>query len=308
MLKKNLRGLARRTVMQLAKWRLLSGRKASILLHRILLGRFPDLNPPKDLNEIIIFLSHYTDISDWPRLADKYAVREYVREKIGDHILVPLYQAADTPDDIDFDALPQSFVVKITDGFARNIIIRDKSQADISGIKKKLKKWMTEKHIGDEPHYLKIKRKIIVEQLLPGPMEGIAPVDYKFICVNGTPLYCLACSNRDMTTFRSQFTLYRLPGWEDTDGITPGWESKEGVSKPELLNEMMEYAGILSKGFPLVRIDLYQVEGKIYFGEITFTSCAGREMKIKQEMLTEIGQKVDLSKAHIITDKILSRK
>lgn len=290
-----LNSLARRTVRQLGKWRLLSPVKCSILLHRIILGRYPDITGHKDMNEVILYLTHRTDISAWPRLADKFAVRDFVAEKAGNDILVPLYAVADSPDEIDFDSLPQSFVIKTTDGFARTLIVKDKSSIDIPSIKKKLRKWMRERHVGDEPHYLKIKRRLIIERLLPG-LNGHAPVDYKFICINGEPRYCLACSERSMETFRSKFTLYRLPEWTDTDGITPGWESDTGVQRPATLEKMMEISRILSKDLPFVRIDLYEVENKVFFGEITLTSCAGREMKITRKMLDEIGAQVDLSK------------
>ena len=288
-----LKSVARRLVRQLAKWGLLPPRLTSVLLYRIILGKYPNIDNPGDMNEVILHLLFNGDTSGWSELADKYAVRSHVASKIGEDVLVPLYQIADSPDQIDFDALPDSFVIKTTDGFFHTIIVKDKKQTDLKKIKKKLAKWMREKTIGDEYHYEAIKRRLIIERLLPGP-NGTAPIDYKFICVNGEPLYCLACSNRSMETFRSEFTLYRLPEWEDTDGISPGYESKTGVEKPERLNEMMEYAAILSEGFPLVRIDLYQVEGKVYFGEITLTSAAGREMKIKQKLLTEIGGKVRL--------------
>ena len=284
----------RRSVRQLGKWRLLPAETSAKLLYRIILDRKPDIDRPEDMNEVILFLTHRTDISRWPLLADKYAVRSFVEEKLGKDVLVPLYQVVDKPEDIDFEKLPDAFVIKTTDGFARTMIIKDKASVSRKDLIRKLRKWMAEKHVGDEPHYLKIRRRLIVEQLLPGEGDS-APIDYKFICVNGEPMYCLACSNRSMETFRSEFTLYRLPDWIDTDGISPGWESKHGVEKPEMLEKMMEYSKILAKEFPFVRIDLYQVEGKIYFGEITFTSAAGREMKIKRRMLDEIGRLVDLS-------------
>lgn len=289
-----LKSISRRAVRQLGKWRLLSPETTARYLSRIILDVNPDLDNPSDMNEVILFLSLRTDTSEWPGLADKYNVRNFIENKIGSDILIPLYQVVDSPEEINFEELPDSFVIKTTDGFARTLIIKDKNIISQKKIIKKLNKWMREKHVGDEPHYLKIRRRLVIEKLLPGKNNS-APIDYKFICINGEPLYCLACSNRSMETFRSEFSLYRLPDWTDTDGISPGWESKDGVEKPELLEKMMEYSRILAKGFPLVRIDLYQVEGEIYFGEITFTSAAGREMKIKQKMLDEIGKQVVLT-------------
>lgn len=282
--------ICRRAVRQLGKWRMISPRRTSVLLYRIAIGRSPDLDNPRDMNEKILALSFGSDTSRWSLLADKYGVREELTAMgLGD-ILVPLYQVADSADELDFDSLPDSFVLKTTDGFSRTLVVRDKNKANLDGIRSTLRKWMKERSVGDEPHYSRIRRRIIAEKLLPAP-EGFGPTDYKIICCNGEPLYCLACSNRSMKTFRSEFKIYGLPDWQDLHGISAGWEGG-GVKAPVHLDEMMKRARIIAREFPLVRVDFYEVEGRIWFGEVTFTSAAGREVKLTQKILDEIGDKV----------------
>ncbi len=282
--------ICRRAVRQLGKWRMISPKRTSVLLYRIAIGRSPDLDNPRDMNEKILALSFGSDTSRWSVLADKYGVREELAAMgLGD-ILVPLYQVADSADEMDFDSLPDSFVLKTTDGFSRTLVVRDKNKADLDGIRSTLRKWMKERSVGDEPHYSRIQRRIIAEKLLPAP-EGFGPTDYKIICCNGEPLYCFVCSNRSMTTFKPDLKIYGLPDWRDLHGITEGLEGAD-VPPPVHLELMMKYSRLLAREFPLVRIDFYEVEDRVWFGEVTFTSSAGRMVELKQELLTEIGDKV----------------
>lgn len=285
-----LSSICRRTVRQLGKWRMISPELTSVLLYRIAIGRFPNLDDPRDMNEKILALSLRGDTSRWSVLADKYGVRRELEEMGLGKILVPLYQVADSAEEIDFEALPDSFVLKTTDGFSRTLVVRDKKKEDLNNVRETLRAWMRERSVGDEPHYSRIRRRIIAERLLPAP-AGYGPTDYKIICCNGEPLYCLACSNRSMKTFRSEFKIYSLPDWRDLHGISEGWEGGD-VAAPDHIGEMMEYARLIAREFPLVRVDFYEVEGRVWFGEVTFTSAAGREVKLTPEMLSEIGGKV----------------
>lgn len=292
MMKRMASSLWRRTVRQLGKWRVLSPRLTSVCLYRIAVGRMPDLDNPRDMNEKILALSFRTDTSRWSVLADKYGVRKELEGMgLGD-MLIPLYQVADSADGIDFDALPDSFVLKTTDGFSRTLVVRDKAACDRGEIRRTLRRWMSERSVGDEPHYGRIKRRIIAERLLPSP-EGYGPTDYKIFCCDGEPLYCLVCSNRCMDTFRSEFKIYSLPDWRDLHGISKGWEGGQ-CTAPVHLEEMMARARVIAKEFPLVRVDFYEEEGRVWFGEVTFTSAAGREVKLTQEMLSEIGSRVTM--------------
>lgn len=265
----------------------------SRLLYRIEIGYFPDLRNPRDLNEVTLAMQFGTDTRRWSELADKWAVRDFVARRIGQEALVPLYQVADTVDEIDFDSLPDSFVIKTTDGFAKTLIVDDKNKADIPAIRRKLKRWMRERLVGDEPHYMRIRRRLIIEKLLP-IHDGKGPVDYKIFCCDGEPICCLTSGNRDIKTFKSDFNLYSLPDWKDTGGIVPQLVCAEGTPRPQFLELMLTYARRLSEGFPLVRIDLYEEEGKVYFGEITFTNGAGRARMFTNESLREIATHVKL--------------
>lgn len=287
------KSLFRRGVRQLNKWRLISPELTSRLLYFNVFGRFPDIDNPKDLNEKILAQAFRGDTSGWSELADKYAVRAYVEEKgLGD-ILVPMYGVWDTVEDIDFDSLPDSFVLKTTDGTARNIIVKDKSSLNPEAVRKQLRRWMDEKRINDEPHYQGIKRRIIAEHLLATD-DGLAPTDYKIYCIGGRAEYCLACVNRDMRTFRGNFALFKLPEWRNINGIAENWKTDKMVRRPVHLEAMIDYAVRLAGDFPLVRVDFYEEEGKVFFGEMTFTSFAGRAEVFTQSMLCEIGDKVQL--------------
>lgn len=277
----------------MSKYRLISPLNASRLLYRFVIGRFPNLENPHDLNEKVIYLTHFSDTERWSEMADKYAVRGYVTETVGEDILIPLLQVADNPDEIDFDLLPSQFVIKTTDGFSRTLIVKDKSSLDVMAVRKMLRKWMRERLIGDESHYLRINRRLVIEQLL-ADSEGKIPTDYKFFCFDGEPLYCQACSNRNLTTLKSEFSVYRLPQWEDTRGVVEDGECREGAPKPVTLEKMMEISRKLAAPFKLARIDLYELDGKVYFGEVTMSAAAGRQKKFKQWLLDEMGEKVEL--------------
>ena len=287
------RSLSRRFVRQMGKWRVFPPLLTSRLLYRIKIGRFPDMRNPRDLNDVVMALQFGTDTRLWSELSDKWAVRDFVARRLGPDALVPLYQVADSVDEIDFYSLPDSFVIKTTDGYAKTLIVADKSKADIEAIRRRLRRWMRERLVGDEPHYLRIRRRIIIEKLLPG-RDGYAPADYNFFCCDGEPLFCQTSGHRDMVTFNSDFNVYRVPEWTDTGGVVPECVCAAGTPRPASLETMMEYARRLSEGFPLVRVDLYEVEGKVLFGEMTFTTAAGRTDVFRPGLMREIASHVTM--------------
>lgn len=292
------RGL-RRCVQIAARKRIFSARTAACLLHRIEIGRFPDIDNPRDLNEKILWLEFNTDTSEWTRLADKIHVRDYVAQKgLGD-ILVPLI-ATYTPDaDIDFDALPDSFVIKSNNGSAQSIIVDDKSKADFDAIREKIGSWFRGKNFAyatAEPHYLRIKPQILIEARLQTPDSSL-PADYKFLCIDGKVTCCQVCSERNSKDFHCLFGLYDVDNWKEIPDSTPDYiHLKKAWPRPAGLEKMIKCAEILSAGFPFVRIDLYDIDGKVYFGEMTFTPAAGRMVSINQRMLAVLGPGLDLSR------------
>lgn len=297
------KSIARRSVRFLASLRLLSPKMTAILLHRIQLGRWPDLHNPKDLNEKIMWLEFNTDTSPWSRLADKYEVRSYLQEKGLGRYLLPLYGVYDSVDEIDFEKLPDSFAIKSTNGCGQTILVRNKKDISLKSLRTTIARWARKNHglSSAEPHYTHIPKRIIAEKLLPAP-DGSAsatPVDYKFMCYDGKPLYCLVCTNRETRHFHTLLTLFSIPLWEKIEGaVTPGQNEHKDIEKPDSLEEMISCAEMLSKGFPFVRVDLYNINGKVFFGEMTFTPAASRNDSFVPKYLHALGDPIKLPQPH----------
>ena len=254
---------------------------------------------PQDLNEKINWLKVYGDTSMWPNLADKYNVREYLKDKGLSSILVPLYGKWDSVDELDFRSLPPQFVLKTNHGSGEIMVVKDKSKLDVGEVKSSFRIWLKEKYgfLQGEPHYLKIKPVIIAEELLVEKNNSFSTslVDYKVWCFNGKP-YCIwACYSR--TKDGTYVGTYDL-NWN----YHPEWSVftnhyKNGgpvVTKPKSFDKMMEAAAILSEGFPQVRVDFYDVDGKLYFGEMTFTSNGGYMQFYTDDFLLQMGKQIIL--------------
>lgn len=265
-------------------------------------GRFLDLKNPKDLNEKIHWLSLYTDTTEWTLCADKYAVRNFVEERGLSNILVGLYGKWDHVSEIDWDALPQRFVLKTTNGSGTVLLVKDKSSLDIEKTKPILEKWMKKK-IGEQTtefHYQNIVPRIIAEEYIEqsdeDSMLSTSLIDYKIWCFNGRAYYTWTCTNRVLgCTYVSMFDREWNYHPEMSVFNEHYREAKQLVPKPEKLEEMLEVAEKLSEGFPEVRVDLYYANNKIYFGELTFTSLGGTMDFYTREALLSMGQLIDLS-------------
>ena len=255
-------------------------KKLASMKYRKKFGKALDWNNPRDLNEKINWLKFHSDTTSWTRLADKYAVREYVKECGLEDILVPLYGRWDNANDIDFDSLPDSFVLKTNHGYSTNIIVKDKSKLDISKARKLLNKWAGKRYglAQSEPHYYGIKPYIIAEKLLVEKNNTFSStlVDYKIWCFNGKPQSIWVCYSR---TEESVYVAEYDTEWHyhpECSVFTKYYrDGGDIVPKPDNLDKLLEVAAKLSAGFPQVRVDFYNIDGHIYFGEMTFTCAAG---------------------------------
>lgn len=285
----------RRSVQILAGRGLLTPIAAAKLLHLAECRRWPDIRNPRDFNEKIMHMEFYSDTSAWSRLADKVAVRDFVASKGLADILIPLYGVYRTADEIDFDALPDSFVIKSNNGSAQAVVVDDKSAADQAAIKHAASHWF-DRQFGiatAEPHYTRISPLIMAEKRLPTP-DGSLPIDYKFHCFAGRPINCLVCSGRNTDDFHSHFNLYNTEPWSElTDCVKQRYRASESFPMPEKLPEMLQIASRLSEGFPFVRIDLYEVEGKVWFGEMTFTPTSCRMDWLTRDALLRFGELIN---------------
>lgn len=270
------------------------------MIFRSVMGYDMSWDNPQDLNEKINWMKIYSDTSEWTRLADKYRVREYIEERGYGELLVSLYGKWDRVEDIDWDSLPEKFVMKMNNGSGDILICRDKSQLDIKSWKKKFRKLLRQDFgiTMGEIHYSKMKPCIIAEELLDNTKQSIKStslVDYKVWCFNGEVNYIWACYNRNKDSV--QVALYDTnwtPHLEHCVNTNHYLVSTTGVPRPSTLNQMIKAASDLSKGFPQVRIDFYEVDGKLYFGEMTFTSNAGYMDFYTRNFMLELGKKVKL--------------
>ena len=275
-----------------------------------------NLKNPKDLNEKILWLAINTDTREWSRLADKYLVRDYIHECGLDKILVPLYGVWDKAKEVDFDKLPQSFIMKSTNGSCSNIIVRDKSKISKNQFIEKVKEIEDKKvlvtGVGDL-HYLRNKSRIIAEGLLENDEVSAqyseTLIDYKIWCLNGRAEYIWVCMNRFVHNKDGAEVLTYDRDWNphpEYSVWSNDFSQAQPMPKPANFEGMLAAAERLCKGFPVVRCDLYNLNGKIYFGEMTFTSLGGMMDFYTPEFLRICGDKIDLSLAS--TDNKLSAK
>ena len=265
---------------------------ASEQSYRQIMGKPLDLNNTRTFAEKLYWLKIFDATPIKSRLADKYLVRSWVAEKIGDEYLIPLLGVWDDFDDINFDDLPDQFVLKCNHGSAMNIICRDKKTFDMQNAREKLNAWLAFDFATWflELHYSRIDRKIIAEKFLSdGTASDIN--DYKFWCFDGRVEYVQVDRNRSTDHVQKFYSV----DWEPLDMIISGHKLDTAVSeKPPMLEKMLKIAETLSVGFGIVRVDLYCLGDKIYFGEMTFTPLAGYIQWKPQEVDHLIGNLVKL--------------
>ena len=255
-----------------------------------------DWKNPKTLNEKINWMKFNTDTTEWTRLADKYLVREYVKERIGETALPKLYAVWRSADEIDFSKLPKKFILKTNHGCHTIMPVLDKDKMDVNIVKRQFNVWMKKQYGYDtaEPHYMKIKPMIIAEELLDNDATfTTALADYKVYCFDGKPFCILVCTDRNGA--QSTFSYFDCD-WNPLHNVLN--EKLKGsdvaIPKPDCLKLLLEYASILAKGHPQVRVDFYITHGKIYFGEMTFTSEGGYDGDITKEFCIEMGKHITL--------------
>ena len=255
-------------------------------------GKKLNLKNPQTFNEKLQWLKLYGDERLMIQCADKYRVREYVERKGCPEILNELYSVYDSAEQIDFSTLPTSFVLKTTDGCGTNIICKDKNELDEDAARQKLHYWMTHKYGWEtaEIQYLRIKPKIICEKIIE-TSDGTLPNDFKFFCFNGEPKFFYYGYDRENGFKKLHCDLE----WNVID-ITKekATLSPTEAMKPSCFDEMVRYARVLSQGIPFVRVDFYDSNGKVVFGEMTFTPTAGMSEIYTEEAALEMGKMIQL--------------
>mgnify|MGYP004518270135 CR=1 FL=1 len=258
--------------------------------YAIKLRRKLNLKTPQRYTEKIQWYKLNYRNEKMPICVDKYRVREYIKEKGLDNILVDLYGIYDRPEDIDFSKLPEKYIIKTTNGSGTNIICKNKNLINEIEIRSRLKSFLKQSSAsaGREWAYSYVKPHIIVEQLLENSMSVDSTInDYKFLCFNGRPEYIVL----DVDRFTNHRRNIYDTNWNDLHISSDCSCIEEYCEKPENLKDMLHIAEILSKDFPAVRVDLYSVEGKIYFGELTFFPWSGYVQFLPDSFDFKMGEK-----------------
>lgn len=261
------------------------GKKSANLIYKKVFHHNVNWDSPHDLIEKIYWLQLNTDTSMWSFCADKFKMREYVTSKGYEQYLPKLYGHWYDVDSIDFNPLPDSFVLKINNGCGNVIFCEDKNKINIAEIKKQLFEWLSHPfgYIGAQYHYLRIQPCFLAEELLSNDSEkygfsSSSIVDYKVWCINGKPESILVVFNRNKTGYC--LDLYDT-SWKRIDNNlkkTNNGHSRvqdQMVPKPICLEKMLEIAASLASPFPEVRVDFYQVNGLPVIGELTFSTGYG---------------------------------
>lgn len=241
------------------------------LIYRLIFRRKLNLKEPRTYTEKLNWCKLHWRSSLAVTCTDKITVRDYVAGKIGSEYLIEQYGCFDSFDAIDFNSLPERFILKPSNGSGDVFVCRDKSSLDLKKAQKTLEK-NKKRHFSSKTKewvYYNLPDRIVAERLLE-PSQGAAVRDYKFFCFQGEPQFFLVGTDRDSDLRFSYFDMDFKPL-----PVRCGHDCKTGIEKPEHFQEMVEIARELSVDFPHVRVDLYEEEGRVYFGELTFFHYGG---------------------------------
>lgn len=246
-------------------------------LFKLEMGYELNLENPQTFSEKLQWLKLYNRKPEYTQMVDKYAVKEYVANIIGEEYIIPTLGVWDRVEDIDFDKLPNQFVLKTTHGGGNTgvVICKDKSTFDKNKAKIRLASSLKSdiyKSLREWP-YKAVKKRIIAEVLIESKDGGDLP-DYKFFCFNGEPKYCQVIAGRETGTTTID--------WYDREWNHQLFHepknypfSEKGHKRPNCLNEMWSLATKLSQGQPFLRVDFYEIDNAIKFGELTFFPTSG---------------------------------
>lgn len=255
-------------------------------------GKHLELDNPSEFVEKLQWLNLNLYTEKYKDFVDKYEVRDYVKDKIGADYLVDFIAIYDDVDKIDFESLPNQFALKGTHGSGYNVIVDDKSKINIPEVKQTLKKYLDSNYYYKykETIYKDVEPRILAEHYLDqSDSENI--IDFKFFCIHGEPKYIWVKTFSD-GKFRNCY--YDLE-WNKLTGDTNKKDYlSKNIPKPKNLNELISIAKKLSQDFIFIRVDLYSINGKIYFGELTFFPYAGLKRITVERLNKELGDLMEL--------------
>lgn len=280
---------------RLGVFKKISDKKYLEMKYKRLMRKELNLSEPRTFNEKLQWLKIYDHNPQYSIMVDKYDAKKYVQERIGEQYIIPSYGVWDKFADIDFDKLPDRFVLKCTHNSGNVIICKDKSQLNLEKCQEILNKSLKRDYFesGREWPYKNVKPRIIAEKYMEN-VNGEEISDYKIQCFSGKADHILVCVDRFTETGVKYHYFDRewnyLP-YCPYEGIT---KENINVKRPEKLEEMIKIAEKLSEGLPQLRVDLYLVNDQIYFGEMTFFTNSGFDRTITKEADMILGEKLKL--------------
>jgi hypothetical protein len=278
------------------------------LLYKGLYNREINLDNPKTYTEKLNWLKLYDRKPAYTKMVDKYVVRDMISNTIGKEYLIPLIGGPwESADDIDFHNLPNQFVLKCNHDCGSVYICKDKNEIDYDLVSRRFEMKLKANfyYMHREWVYKNVPPRVIAEEYIQENSSG-GLTDYKFFCFHGEPKIVLIEFNRDKAAFFKSppSNYYLINGWENLNFNTPNVTDKDIMNPtPKCLPEMLDIARTLSRNLPHVRIDLYDIDGRIYFSEITFTNFGGFPMSIPEEWDKRMGSWIDLSELRGRSDK-----
>ena len=255
--------------------------------------RFFKKNRANYFGEKIQWMKLYGNLQEYTDYVDKYKVRQIIEKELGEEYLIPLVGVYNNVSEIDYSKLPKAFVIKLNHGSGYNIIVKDKNKINVNKINKRLQKWLREDYykIKKEIQYKNVNKKIIIEEYMSDSSGEL--LDYKFFCFNGKSEFVKV----DFDRYAHHTANFYDMKWNKLDLTEKGFNNYKGdIDAPKNLSKMIEIAENLSLKFPFVRVDLYNVNGKIYFGELTFTPASGKHPFLPLSKDLEIAKKMTFVK------------
>lgn len=263
------------------------------LIYWARLGKRLNLKNPRTYNEKLQWLKVHNRKPVYNRMVDKYEAKQYIAEKIGEAYTIPTLGVWERFEDIDVASLPDRFVLKCTHDSGGLVVVRDKAQMDLAAAKSKIEKSLKTNYYyhGREWPYKDVKPRILAESYVEDP-ELKELRDYKFYCFQGVPrLMAIFCGRSAGATTADYFDM----SFQPVD-LTWGYAKAEKTpAKPENFEKMQEFAALLSKDVPALRVDFYEVNGKVYVGELTFFDGSGFDVIQPIEWDERMGSWLDLT-------------
>lgn len=262
------------------------------ILYKHIMGEKLDLEHPKTLNEKLQWLKIHDKKPEYTKMVDKYEGKLYIEEKIGKEYVIPTLGVWNSFDEIDFDKLPDQFVLKCTHDSGGVVICKDKSKLDIEKAKKTINRCMKRRYYYNsrEWPYKDVKPRIIAEQFMVDE-TGWDLKDYKIFCFNGKPIYVEVDYNRSVKHMLNAYDL----NWNFLDFCDKSPNNRDAdIPKPQRLDDMLKIAEKLSEGHIFLRVDMYSIYDKIYCGELTFYPGSGFIQFNPRKTDIELGKRLKL--------------